>query len=484
MHNKLSHLIFASLLGLGAVSQAAANPGGQHAPRAEQAIRAPHGTPLKKPLMRRVKGLKASTYRKEGASLQVNPPRVDPVDVTTDAAHGETLVLHEVVTHGIDYSERSVKDKLTPDKVRTALTGRAVSQPVVMGKIEDTGPGATTTFPISHAANRPMVGVFTSADVAYAGKTYRQVFTPRGKRVTYKIDKSGTFPALSFEGGQVAGDFEPYLNENVIGVSPAYYPSEGKARTAGQLKGELVAGDGAAAQSGMTSQHAGQHPGQHGAPTGKPPRKGRVVVRGGVNAIPPGAQYRMVNLTTGELGSWTKQSGAARTAHEETGSFRDSVAVESMNDELAIDVRTGNDKDESAIITKRFRFRAGYQEGLEGGDIPLLAGKFAAEPAIVDSAPHPVSGKAYKDAKAAIAGKIEGGKTFEEMASDAGLIPAASRELAVLLQAHGDKFTAVTATGPSQFRLTDAAGAQQTISFRSTLASARSWTLDAEPGAQ
>lgn len=201
-------------------------------------------------------------------------------------------------------------------------------------------------------------------------------------------------------------------------------------------------------------------------------------MRGGVNAIPPGSKFRIVNLTTGKQSEWMD-------AHPETGSFRTSADVNGLNDNLAIDVQTGTDTNESAIITTRYEFRSTYDASVGEGKIPLLKAKFRAGTPVVESAPHPVSGKAFKAAKQALTAKIGSGETFESITTNMKLTPAEAREFAALLVAHGDKFDYISAGGGKTVDIftKDPNGRERSanVTFQSTLAPARTWVLDPEP---
>lgn len=464
MHSKLSRIIFASLLSVGTISSAFAGGGSQQhqqgttQPAKGARLNPPTGTPLKPARMRVTKGNKLTTYRAESATIQNNPARVDPVMVVIDDYYGEGVALRDTRTDGIDLSQREFDatgkmKPLTPERVRTAITGQAMTNSTPLDKV---GKGGQKEFAISQPANKPMAMVFTSDDVGHTGKQYTRIVKAKGKPRSVKIDTSGAFPVFSAEGGDLAGDFAPYLNTNVIGVTPAHYPVQGS-------------GD-----QGQGQQQGGR---------GKVSKQARVVVRGGVNAIPPGSKYRIVNLTTKVESKWMD-------AHAETGSFRVSTDVSGLNDDLAIDVQTGTDLNESAIITTRYGFRSTYDAGLEAGKIPLLAANFKAGEPVIESAPHPVTGKMFKAAKKSIMGKIkfDGGYTFDTLTTAMGLSPAEAREFAMVLDAAGGSAAAsgkVVQIGHPSSRLfhviTTSNPNWAQMRFTSSLAGVKTWVIDPEP---
>ena len=453
MQSKLSRIIFASLLSVSTISSAFAGSPAQQGKgkpaKTGNRLNPATGTPLKPARMRVTKGNKLTTYRAESATIQNNPPRVDPVMVEVDEYYGEGVALHDTPTKGIDLSQREFDatgkmKPLTPGSVRTAMTGKKMTESTPLDRV---GKGGQKQFDIAQPANKPMAMVFTSDDVGHVGTKYTRIVKANGKPRSYKLDTSGAFPVFSAEGGDLAGDFAPYLNANVVGVTPAHYPM-------------LGGGD--------------QGQGQQGKRGGKGSisKQARVVLRGGVNAIPPGSKFRVVNMTTGETGKWMD-------AHAETGSFRASADVSGLNDDLAIDVQTGTDTKESAIITTRYSFRSPYDAEIEAGKLPLLPAKFTAGAPVVESAPHPVSGKAYKAAKAAISAKLRPGITFDSMITLMRLSPAEAREFAVIVEAHLDKVDEIG--NPSNRTIQFYKGQWFAYNFNSTLGPARTWNLDPEP---
>lgn len=232
MQSKLTQLIFTSLLSIGTVTSAfAGNPAQQGGGKPAKGARLnpAHGSPLKPAPMRVTKGNKLTTHRAQSATLQATPVSGDPVTVEIDNYYGGGIALHDTPTTGMDMSARKLDadgkmKPLTPGMVRSVMTGAAKTASTPLDRV---GTGGKKEFPISQPANKPMAMVFTSDDVGHTDKQYTRIVKAKGKPRSYKIDTSGAFPVFYAEGGDLAGDFAPYLNENVIGVTPAHYPALG-----------------------------------------------------------------------------------------------------------------------------------------------------------------------------------------------------------------------------------------------------------------
>ena len=399
MIKRLSQLAFVSLISLSSLAPGLANPRqskqGPVTAGKPRNLSQPAGTPLKKGHLKTGK-IKVTTFKVKSGSLYTVPPPVDPIAVVFDGYAGEGVALSRVVTTGVDLSADA--GVLTPGKVRRAM----LSEPITDSKtLTVDGRVGSAQYTKSHDANQPIAVTITSAQPGYEGAKSIRITKARGAKSSYEVDVSGSTASIRIKSGALAGRFEPYLNADVIGVTPAYYPAM-------RAAGEQI--------QGQTAQST---------PSMQASSTARVVVRGGVNAIPPGSKYRVVNLTTGAEGQW-------RDAHAETGSFREAIDVSAAADQLAIDVQTGDDPAESDIVVTRYGFKASYQEGLTAGRMPLMKSAFTKLGTEVASAIHPISATRFRAALKAI--KLDE-KAFEVYGSRNGLSAAEQREFAVVLEA-------------------------------------------------
>lgn len=390
-----------------------------------------NGTPLKLQPMKAAGGkdIKLRTFQTHEATIQNAPVRVDPIKGTINA-HGAEVTIHNTVQHGVDFSQRAaqtggVAKPLGPNQVRNSL---------INGQLGQVTPGfdGKVNFPVAHPPNAPVVVQFKSNDPGHIGKQYSRVSVVKGKVRVKTIEGEGLFPKMVLSGGELAGEFKPYLNTNVIGVTPPF------------------------------------------SPTGK--RGPQIIVRGGVNSMPPGSTYRTVNMSTGKTSDW-------KPAHAETGSFRTSIPVKSTNDMMAIEVRTGTTTTEGSVITTNWTFKAPFGP-TKAGRMPLMETAFATGETHIKGPDHPVTVKEHHAANAVIKQKLHADANHNTIASlyqNMGLTgkTAEAHEFSVLLakvikenpgikDIHGRGNSTITYTLQGQ---------THTHRFQSDIASAKEWTF-------